>query len=1379
MKKFIICLLATLMALPVLADAPTTGKTYYIVNPKSGLVLSNGNNQDNNAEIIFEEKSLVSKGQHWTIVNGYNNCVHFQNETSTRAIDMAPTRGYLPVQWDFSLSNENQRFKIEAIEGKTDTYRIKNGNSDMMWMGINSDRHSLVSYYFNWTNEEDTYFQFHEVSSGPILEPVVGGYFILKVRNMGWAISNGGSEKVGDPVVGEGYDEDAYTQIWKFCQGNTSDSYMLKNTMYDDVTISFDLNGDKTPKLSQTVTPTASQSLYFESIGTPGMYKIYALDGATKRYLVFNAGHTSLSTDNGTVFELKNVEEPKESGNIWENEAIFEQNKEAGHAEFIPYPSVADLKADAEVYAKPWLTPTNDGSYLSLNGTWKFLFVSEPSQRPRADFFGDNVDPSDWDDIKVPGCWELAGYDKPMYINVDYPFNDNPPFIQCKVQGIGANPVGSYRRNFNLPAGWEDQRVFLHFDGIYSAAFVWVNGNKVGYTQGSANTAEFDITNYVRTGENNISVQVFRWCDGSYLEDQDMWRMSGIHRDVYLYSTPKTFVRDHVLTCDLDAGYTSGTFYAQLEMDNRDGEACSKDVTVTLLDPNGQEVTTLNHTFNFNAGQTSQDVQLSAQLSNLMPWSAETPNLYTVIVSQDGMAFQTKYGFRDVVLRKNSGLYVNGKKVLLRGVNSQDAHPLYGRSIDIDMMLKDVEMWKQANINTLRTSHQPRQHKMYRMMDYYGIYVMDEADVECHKNWDDNKNGNCISNKISWQPQYIDRTSRMVYSHRNHPCVVFWSLGNESYVGQNFQATYDWCKENDSRPVHYEGATRDGGSYTDVHSEMYPRDLNDVHWRCNDSNGKPYFMCEYAHAMGTAIGNLKEYWDEIDNGTNAVGGCIWDWADQSIYDIDAIKTGNLERNGFPYYMSGYDFPGPHQGNFLNNGIVTPDRAWTDKLSEVKKIYQPAEFTYRNGQLSIKNKDFFTNLSDLYTLHYTTYTDGKLVNEGDLNLPSIAPGMTGKVNVGCSEEFLNVELRLKNATEWAQAGYPMASEQFAVNDDYSLPTVTTGSDNILYIAASTGFTLRNSKVTLKVGNDGFIKTFTSNGVNMIATDSPINQPIYSNVRWIENYSPYGNHSFGPSTASVNNTSVSTPVISNDKTKATFTSNVSDDECNYTINYTLYNDGTLEMDVTYRPAKSGLRRMGLDFKFPAGFEDVEYYARGPWENYIDRQDAAYFGRYTSTVDDLYNAQIHPQSNGNRTGLRELILVNPTQDQSIQIQAEGEANFSLSHYNTAEFLKAATHQWELTRYDEIFCTLDYMQKGLGNGSCGPGTLSKYDVPSNGEYTHKLRFKGGTASETGIDPIVNPDGEVEYYNLGGVRLNSLDGQPHGIYIVKEEGKVKRIVKK
>ena len=435
----------------------------------------------------------------------------------------------------------------------------------------------------------------------------------------------------------------------------------------------------------------------------------------------------------------------------------------------------------------PWLTPKH-ANYLLLNGKWKFHYTADWKQgKPeKDDFWADNADVSSWKELQVPLNWEMAGYDVPVYNNVGYPFENKPPFITAFKDNFDKNPVGSYRRNFNLPEGWETgKRVFLHFDGACSAIVVWVNGKYAGYSQGANTDAEFDVTNLVRKGNNNVSVRVYRWSDGSYLEGQDMWHLGGIHRDVYLVATPKTFVADHYITSALNSDYASGKLNVDLTINNAAKEKSEKTLEIELLDPQGKSVGKQSAQVAMTAKDGEKNCRLTIDnLTGLKAWTSEQPNLYTVIVRQkasdkEEMVFSTKYGFRDVAI-KGKLVYVNGKRVFFKGVNTQDIHPLYGHAIDVETMLRDVILMKQANVNTVRTSHYPRQAKMYAMFDYYGLYCMNEADVECHNN-------HSLSNNPTWRAAYVDRTERMVLRDRNHPSVVFWSLGNESGGGDNFQ----------------------------------------------------------------------------------------------------------------------------------------------------------------------------------------------------------------------------------------------------------------------------------------------------------------------------------------------------------------------------------------------------------------------------------------------------------------------------------------------------------------------------------------------------------------------------------------------------------------
>ena len=559
-----------------------------------------------------------------------------------------------------------------------------------------------------------------------------------------------------------------------------------------------------------------------------------------------------------------------------EDETKFEDRKEKAHATFVPYASTASMQQD-DCYKYPWLTPKR-ANYLLLNGKWKFHYTADWKQgKPeKDDFWADNADVSSWKELQVPLNWEMAGYDVPVYNNVGYPFENKPPFITAFNDNFDKNPVGSYRRNFNLPDGWDqDKRVFLHFDGACSAIVVWVNGKYAGYSQGANTDAEFDVTHLVRKGDNNVSVRVYRWCDGSYLEGQDMWHLGGIHRDVYLVATPKTFVADHYITSALKDDYASGNLNVDLTLDNAAKERSEKTLEIELLDPQGKLVGKQETQVAMTANDAQKHIRLTLDnLTGLKAWSAEQPNLYTVIVRQkvggkEEMVFSTKYGFRDVAI-KGHLVYVNGKRVFFKGVNTQDIHPLYGHAIDVETMLRDVVLMKQANVNTVRTSHYPRQAKMYAMFDYYGLYCMNEADVECHNN-------HSLSNNPTWRDAYVDRTERMVLRDRNHPSVVFWSLGNESGGGDNFQATYDKVKEllpGRDAWVHYEGY-KNGAKYSDFGSDMYPK-VEVMKTHMDGLNNKPYFICEYAHAMGQAVGNLQEYWNLIETSTGIIGGCIWD-----------------------------------------------------------------------------------------------------------------------------------------------------------------------------------------------------------------------------------------------------------------------------------------------------------------------------------------------------------------------------------------------------------------------------------------------------------------------------------------------------------------------
>jgi len=1411
----LMCLLAGDLATKAQTVALKTGNVYRITNAKSGKALTNGNRGDNDVRITLAATDEASAGQEWALVfkDELEQTCQLVNPTYLKAIDMAPTVGAV-LQWTMDMNNPNQLFKLQAVEGRENTYKLLNAAQPSMVMTANANNSLKMA---SDTDTPDTYFHFELLQGNGLTFPIAKQHYRLLHLNSGRYIDNRNNADNDAYIYLEPDNSSSMGQIWQLVSGNTSGTFVLKN-IYSGKAVDLALDGRQRPLQWTVNTGNKNQQILFVAVeGRKGVYQLQGSNKGTTYYVKGNEKHelelTSDPADESTYFRLEGTEAPQIERDCWENETFFEENKEAGHAVYIPYRTTEALKADAR-YNYPWTEPER-AEYQSLNGVWKFHFVSEPSQRPgEADFYGDNADVSAWEMISVPSCWEMKGYDKPLYVNVEYPFEDNPPYIRVKsaYKGqFGDNPVGSYRREFTLPEEWDGKRTFLHFDGIYSAAFVWMNGQYVGYTQGANNDAEFDVTAYVRKGQNNVSVQVLRWCDGSYLEGQDMFHMSGIFRDVYLFATPNTFVRDHYITSTLDptTGYTSGKLRVQLEMDNRTQVAAEKQLEVDLLGPDGSLVARLQRDVTFSAGDSACTVVMEESgLTGLQLWSAETPVLYTVVVRQkagDGTeesVFATKYGFRHVEIR-GTLVYINGKQVYFKGVNTQDTHPLYGRSIDVPMMITDITMMKQANVNTVRTSHYPRQSKMNALFDYYGMYVMDEADVECHKNWADNGD---MTNSPSWRAQYVDRTVRMVLRDRNHPSVIFWSLGNESGNGSNFTATYAATRALDPRIIHYEGATRSpgGGDNTDLHSVMYPY-LSNVEYNARvNASGKPYFMCEYAHAMGNSVGNLKEYWDIIEGSANGIGGCIWDWVDQSVYDPEAIAAGELEKNGFPHYVSGYDYPGPHQGNFLNNGIITADRAWTPKLTEVKKIYQYVkflEFLPGSREVRLRNAYNFINLNQ-FVLKYEVLKDGTIIEEGTVEMPEVAPAEETTVSLPFStpitedmaEYFLNVQLCLREATSWAEAGYAMAAEQFVLQErEDVLPSVTDVSGNDI--------TIRNALTKVTVGNDNVSLQFNKNTGALLSWKQYGNtvftaNPTYSNFLWIEN-DTQGDTNGGKGTSTY------TTRLSDDKQHCEVTVNVNGSKCPYTLVYTLYSGGTVDLKATFRPQVTDLRRIGLRTEFPVDYEDITYYARGPWENYPDRYTGSFFGRYSTTITDMFEMYSHPQSMGNREGLRQLVMLNHVTNDSLVITTEGQVAFSLSHYDDEQFGKSRLHPWELKKEAGTYARFDYLQRGLGNGSCGPGVIDAYKCPSTGEYTYTLRFDVRRNQAVGVGTTTAPQEninvrydrerqsvvysgmsdqatEVTLLNLGGVTLAhrscapgvgadiSMIGLPHGAYLLK-----------
>lgn len=1102
-----------------------------------------------------------------------------------------------------------------------------------------------------------------------------------------------------------------------------------------------------------------------------------------------------------------------------QDESKFEDHKETAHATYIPYTTSSEMKADKNFYNTPWVASKSSLIKLLNSDTeWKFCYVPGTQHGPAAsEFYAKDFEQSseyvaaNWKSIRVPLSWEMAGYGTPVYTNVGYPFEYNAPKAvksRTQTQESDHNAIGFYRRNFAIDDTWKDKRIFLHFDGVYSAAALWVDGKYVGYTQGSNNDAEFDITaaldkasdgNSILTGEgasheHQLSVRVYRWCDGSYLEGQDMWHLSGIHRDVYLVAKPKVFVSDAVIKAsELVSNATSGNLNVALTIDNRDKLAnIKKNLFVSLVDQEDKEIASKEaiYTSDYDT-DGKQELNITFEgLKDLKPWSAETPYLYKVIVSQkeesangkEEMTFSTPFGFRNITKEGNL-IKINGQRVFFKGVNTQDTHPEYGRAIDMETLMKDLTMMKRANINTVRTSHYPRQAKMYAMMDALGFYVMDEADVECHSSWQMSNVTN-ITTISSWSNQFVDRNTRMVKRDINHPCVIFWSLGNESGDGVCMTNAYNAVKAlDDTRFAHYEGTFNSGGlgQNSDLYSNMYPS-VSAVRGKKAGNNNRPYFICEYAHAMGQAVGNLKEYWDEIESSTGIIGGCIWDWVDQAIYK--PTPTGvdkDLSTNGYHKWTAGYDYnevaKNPKvglgfEGNFLDNGLVTPDRRWSGKLTEVKKVYQNvafSEFETSSKKVTLKNKFAFTALtSNQYDLAYRVLKDGRLVEEGKVDSwGNIAPGESKaialpiSVSVDENHEYLvNVALCNREKKEWAEAGYAIADAQFSISEQEATDEVK-GTDAPMGLPTLAAHQAEEGCEALSIDNESrtlsgkdksgkpFSITFDDKGkmtkwmydgksLLHAGTDGVLAKnaaPDFNSMRNIDN-------DVSSSIAQVNQ-STSTEIVSgndlklsDDKLSATMRMSGTATNCTYVIDYTIYADATMDMKVTFTPSAE-TRRLGIGMQLAAGFENVEYYARGPWSNYSDRKFGSYLGRYTTTVDDMVEEEIHPQTYGDHQDLRELILTNVTESLRLGVKVGGNASFSLSHYDETAWCGRSgttqkiiwgdkTHWYDLQKQKQVYAHFDYWQRGLGNNSCGgDACLTDYRCPTSGNHTYTLRFQ------------------------------------------------------
>lgn len=1012
--------------------------------------------------------------------------------------------------------------------------------------------------------------------------------------------------------------------------------------------------------------------------------------------------------------------------NDWENPQITGRNKELPHATLIPY-----NKKAAAISGKR----EESSFYRSLNGKWKFFWSKNPEQAPE-DFYKKDYDVNGWDDIPVPSNWQLHGYGKPIYLNTRYPFKKDPPNIQNDY-----NPVGCYRETFSIPEHWKGREVFIHFDGVESAFYLWINGEKVGYSQGSRTPAEFNITEYLKKGKNLIAVKVYRWSDGSYLECQDFWRLSGIFRNVYMYSVPVVHIRDFEIRTDLDGSYRNAEFEVKAWISNFSETAVwNISVDVTLIDPDKTIIKPdifMSGTSKYIESGSESLIKIKKKIENPLKWTAETPNLYTVILilkDNKGNIIEMescRFGFREVEI-EDGQLLVNGEPIFIKGVNRHEHDPGTGHYVTTESMVKDIQLMKRFNINTVRTSHYPNDPEWYELCDLYGLYVIDEANIESHGIG--YKPENTLANRQIWKKAHLERIRRMVERDKNHPSIIIWSLGNEAGDGTAFEAASEWIHRRDpGRPVHYERAGR--RTHTDIVCPMYSRLGHLIDYGKVDQE-RPLIMCEYAHAMGNAVGNLKEYWEIIESYDCLQGGCIWDWVDQGLSKTD--------ENGKKFWAYGGDYGDkPNDGNFCMNGLVFPDRAVPPKLWEVKKIYQNIQIDSRHperGIIFIKNKYFFTNLND-FDLYWTVWEDGKIIQSGSIEELNIAPQACKYVKIPFSkpdlipgaEYWLKISFCLSQSCIWADEGHEIAWEQIRIPYDVPEPSVIVmlNDKEINIRDTDDGLRLSGSSFDLLFSKKyGTISMLKYGGKDVIIQeDGEVNGPLLNTYRAATDNNRYlekkwlkcgldslvyrvKDFYFEKNEGSVTVFSV---VDCKGKQETGFS---------HSVEYRIYPNGWIKVKNEVIPYGDlpVLPKVGVRMTLNRKLDNFYWYGRGPHENYPDRKSGCSVSVFQSSVADQYIPYPRPQETGNKEDVRWAALTD-RRGRGILMKAERPVSVSALFYS-AENLAKADHINEICPGDGIVFCIDKKQLGLGNGSCGPGVIPEYVVePEPVMFIYELR--------------------------------------------------------
>ena len=999
----------------------------------------------------------------------------------------------------------------------------------------------------------------------------------------------------------------------------------------------------------------------------------------------------------------------------WEKPQIVEIGKEKPRAHFIP------LASESE-------SDNQSGRVMSLNGNWRFHYVDKPADRP-TDFFRSEYNDQQWKTIPVPSNWELQGSGIPIYTNITYPFPRNPPYIDHAY-----NPVGSYRTDFTMPQDWRDKQIILHFGSVSGCMYVWVNGKQVGMSKAAKTAAEFNITSHLQPGANTLAVQVFRWHDGSYLEDQDFWRLSGIERDVLLIARPSIRIDDMQVAGSLSKDYRNGILQYSVVL-NQPLKGAS--LHYVLRDAAGKTIFKKTSTFN------GKKIAHTQNLQNIKTWSAEKPNLYhytATLIDNKGKVLEAakgRIGFR-IVEMKNGALLVNGQRILVKGVNRHEHDEYKGHVPSSELMVKDIQLMKENNINTVRTSHYPNDPLWYQLCDEYGLYVVDEANIESHgmgAMWQGPfDTARHVAFRPEWEAAHWDRIKRMYERDKNITSVILWSMGNECGNGKVFKDAYTWLKQVDpSRPIMFEQAGE--LENTDIVAPMYPG-IGYMKSYANDaSKTRPFIMCEYSHAMGNSSGNFREYWDIIRTGKNMQGGCIWDWVDQGIRAKD--------ENGKWYWAYGGDLGSErmtNDENFCANGLVDASRRPHPGLMEVKKIYQSIWFQPINltkGQLTVFNEFNFTNL-DEFDFRWQVTKNGIMVKEGNFQC-NAKPGQKQTIvlpfeawQTTAGEEYtVQLSAHTKNASAALPAQHEVANEQFILDSRYF--------ERKAHGSAKLSYDKKGEQVVFVSGNirgafntkNGWWDYYTLNNQNLVRQ---LPQPYFWRAPTDNDFGNGMPAKLGVWRTAHQNRKLKKATVlhqSEDSLVLEAVYLLTDINAPYTLRYTVQGDGAVvvhaDIDLTGL-ALPEMPRFGMRMELPEGYENLSWYGRGPFENYSDRNHAAHIGAYQSTVTDQYTPYIRPQENGYKTDTRWMQLSGPAG--KLRIEAVDQPFcFSALHFYTEDFdpglTKKQQHVNDVVPKKHTTLQVDLAQRGVGgDNSWGALPHEPYRLTEK-KYTYSYRIR------------------------------------------------------